>query len=315
MSGGSAPGPIGVTGGAREHLAAIREIAGDARVLDLEDAGPAPELTALLGAAPSDDLSSLPHLRWVHSAAAGVDGWLASGRLPEQVTLTSAAGNGAIPLAEHALMLMLMLSRDAPRWARAQERRSWERRSHGELAGARLGILGYGNSGRDLAAKALACRMEVRALRRRQGAERDGGVRLLHGTDGLRELLTTSDHLVVTAPRTAETAGMIGAAQIAQMPPGAAIIVVSRGGIVDEDALLAALRSGHLSGAGLDAHAVEPLPQDSPLWDAPGAIITPHNAATTPGTARRGRQILLENVERWVRGQELRNVVDRTAGY
>lgn len=310
-----AGGLIGVTGGARADLEDLREIAGTDAVVEIADGADAPNVSALVGASPSEDLTAFPSLRWVHSTAAGVDGWLAPGTLPDHVTLTSAAGNGAIPLAEHALMLMLMLSRDAPRWARAQQRHEWERRTHGELAGARLGIIGYGNSGQDLARKALACHMEVRALRRQGSAARDGEVGLLYGDDGLRELLRTSDMVVVTAPLTAQTAGMIGAAEIALMPRGAALIVISRGGIVDETALVEALRAGLLGGAGIDAHAEEPLPADSPLWDAPGAIVTPHNAATTAGTAERGRAIMLENVSRWVRGGELRNVVDRVAGY
>lgn len=313
MSGGGEV--IGLLGGARADLAAVQEVAGDRAVLVLDEHADASPVTALLGAAPSDDLARFSALRWVHSTAAGVDGWLRPGVLPEQVTLTSAAGNGAIPLAEHALMLMLMLSRDAPRWARAQQRHEWERRTHGELAGARLGIIGYGNSGEDLARKALACHMQVSALRRQGSAAHDGEVRILHGEAGLRELLRTSDMLVVTAPLTEATAGMIGAEQIALLPQGACVVVISRGGIVDETALVDALRSGHLGGAGIDAHAVEPLPAESPLWDAPGAIVTPHNAATTPGTAERGRAIMLENVGRWVRGEELRNVVDREAGY
>lgn len=306
---------IGLTRGARADLAAIADIAGPDRVVDLDSARAARDVAALLGAAPADDLSAFPALEWVHSTAAGVDGWLTAGSLPDRVTLTSAAGNGAIPLAEHALMLMLMISRDAPRWARAQQRHEWERRVHGELAGARLGIIGYGHSGKDLARKALACHMEVQALRRRGRAERDGEVRLLHGSEGLDHLLATSDMVVVTAPLTDGTAGMIGAEQIARMRPGAALIVISRGGIVDEAALVAALESGHLGGAGIDAHDEEPLPSNSPLWDAPGAIVTPHNAATTPGTAERGRGIMLDNVGRWVRGEALRNIVDRAAGY
>ncbi|MFC7375457.1 D-2-hydroxyacid dehydrogenase [Brachybacterium sp. GCM10030268] len=310
----ASPARIGVTGSARADLEAIREAAGES-VADLDAGEPADDVRALLGASPSSGLRAFPSLEWVHSTAAGVDAWLRPGSVPAMVTLTSAAGNGAIPLAEHALMLMLMISRDAPAWAAAQQRHVWQRRVHGELAGTRLGIIGYGHSGKDLAAKARACHMQVTALRRRGEAECDGLVSLRYGADGLRNLLSTSDMLVVTAPLTPETTGMIGAAEIALMPPGSAIIVTSRGGIVDEDALVDALRSGHLGGAGIDAHAVEPLPVSSPLWNAPGAIITPHNAATTPATVERGRQIMLENVRRWVRGEELRNIVDRDAGY
>lgn len=309
--------------GARGELEAIRSRTGPERVLavdapsaaGVEGAGGDPRaIRAVLGAGPSDPLAELPSLTWVHSAAAGVDGWLTGPGLPEHVTLTSAVGNGAIPLAEHALMLMLMLSRDAPRWARAQAEHRWDRHVHGELAGTELGIIGYGHSGQDLARKSLACHMSVRALRRRPGGS-EPGIEVLTGTDGLHELLRTSDMVVVTAPHTEDTAGMIGAEELAMMRPGAFLIVISRGGIVQEPALIEALRSGQLGGAGLDAHAVEPLPEDSPLWDLPGVIVTPHNGATTAGTAERGRRIMLENLERWRDGQELVNIVDRVHGY
>jgi phosphoglycerate dehydrogenase-like enzyme len=309
--------------GARGELEEILLRMGAERVVTFDDpsaagverAGGDPQaIRAVLGASPSDRLAELPSLTWVHSAAAGVDGWLTGAGLPQHVTLTSAVGNGAIPLAEHALLLMLMLSRDAPRWARAQAEHRWDRHVHGELAGAELGIIGYGHSGKDLARKALACHMRVRALRRRPGGSEEG-IEVLTGAEGLRDLLRSSDMVVVTAPFTGDTAGMIGAEELALMRPGAFLIVISRGGIVQESALIEALRSGHLGGAGLDAHAVEPLPEDSPLWDLPGVIVTPHNGATTAGTAERGRRILLANLERWRDGQELMNVVDRVHGY
>ncbi|GAA1171914.1 D-2-hydroxyacid dehydrogenase [Nesterenkonia xinjiangensis] len=271
--------------------------------------------SAVLGASPRDDLHRIPGLDWVHSGAAGVDGWLTGGVLPQGVTLTSAAGNGAIPLAEHALMLMLMLSRDAPRWMKAQREHRWDRFTHGELTGQTLGIIGYGNSGQDLASKAQACHMKVQALRRSPSGDRDGQVRLLHGEAGLTELLDTSDFVVVTAPMTSQTGGMLGRPQLRRMKPGAFLIVISRGGIVDEEALLEVLEEGHLGGAGLDAHGVEPLPEGSPLWDMPRVIVTPHNGATTDATLERGHAILLDNVSRWAAGRSLRNVVDRSRGY
>jgi len=304
--------------------ARLQEAAAGRRVVEVPDltepavraAGLEPaEVGAVLGASPRDDLRFLSGLRWVHSAAAGVDGWLRAGTVPDGATLTSAVGNGAVPLAEHALMLMLMLSRDAPRWARAQQRREWDRYVHGELAGQTLGIIGYGNCGRDLASKALACHMRVQALRRTPSGERDGDVVLRYGDDGLRELLSTSDVVVVTASLTPETRQLVGAEQLALMPRHAHLVVVSRGGIVDDDALLEALRDGTIAAAGLDAHGTEPLPPSSPFWDLPNVIITPHNGATTAATAERGRHILLDNLARWVSGRPLLNVVDPARGY
>ena len=306
---------IGVTGPALEDLPAIREIVGPQGALALPDVPDPAAVGALLGAGPRDDFSPYPHLAWVHSAAAGVDGWIGAGGLPSTVTLTSAVGNGAVPMAEHALMLMLMLNRQAVQWVRAQDRHAWERRTHGELSGRSLGIIGYGNSGRDLAAKARACHMEVAALRRRDTGPSEGDVRLLHGEEGLADLLSTSDVVVVTAPLTEATRGLIGAQELALMKPDAFLIVISRGGIVEEDALVAALQRGELAGAGLDAHATEPLPADSVLWDLPGVIITPHNAATTTATAARGREIMLDNVRRWRDGEPLVNQVDQLHGY
>lgn len=315
---------VAVGPGARGEADEIAAVVGPERIVHadvlsaagIEQAGGDPaSIRVVLGASPTGLLAELPSLTWVHSAAAGVDGWLTGAQLPESVMLTSAVGNGAIPLAEHALMLMLMLNRDTARWFRAQQEHRWDRHVHGELAGSSLGIIGYGNSGRDLARKALACHMRVRALRRRGPDGEEGGVQVLTGEEGLHELLRESDVVVVTAPYTSETADMLGSAELAMMPAGSHLIVISRGGIVAEDALIEALRSGHLGGAGLDAHAVEPLPADSPLWDLPGVIVTPHNGATTHETARRGREIMLDNLRRWRDGVDLLNIVDRDHGY
>lgn len=311
-------------GPADPSLARLREAAPGRQVVEVAELSAAglaaqgvepAQVGAVVCASPRDDLSFLPSLRWVHSAMAGVDPWLVPGVVPEGVTLTSAAGNGAVPLAEHALLLMMMLSRDAPRWVRAQQRHEWDRYRHGELAGASLGIIGYGNSGADLARKGLACHMQVRALRRSPGSAEEGPVRILNGRAGLEELLIESDYVVVTAPATPETRGLLGARELALMRPSAFLVVVSRGGIVEDDALLEALRGGVIAGAGLDAHSTEPLPPDSPFWSLENVIVTPHNGATTSGTSERSRQILLENLSRWAKGAEMINVVDRSRGY
>lgn len=300
------------------------QIAPDYEVIVLGSSLPGPQgsmefrpedVLVVLGVTSEDRLDLFPHLQWVHSNAAGVDDLFNTGVIPPDVTFTSAVGNGAIPLAEHALMLMLMLNRDAPRWLRAQQEQRWDRFVHGELAGATLGIIGYGNVGQDLARKAEACHMNVQAIRRHQSDNSSSRIKMHHGSTGLSELLRSSDYVVVTSPLTPDTENLLDRDQIMEMKPGAALIVVSRGGIVNELAMIEALESGHLSGAGIDAHAEEPLGQESPLWNMPNVIVTPHNGATTSQTELRREDILIDNASRWMKGLPLRNVVNPVQGY
>ncbi|TDO35239.1 phosphoglycerate dehydrogenase-like enzyme [Kribbella sp. VKM Ac-2527] len=271
-------------------------------------------MEAVVGRVPAEVLARAAKLRWVHSPSAGVDADLTPEMLASDVVLTSSAGNGAIPLAEHAMLLMLMLNREVPRWVRAQSEHRWDRFTHGELAGLTLGIYGLGNSGIDLAAKAKAFHLRVLGVRRRRD-QPSPYVDQVFGEEGLPELLAESDFVVVTAPSTPATIGRFGPAEFAAMKRTAYFVCISRGGIADDDALLAALRTGEIAGAGLDAHGVEPLPAESPFWDLPNVIVTPHNGATSHGTARRGEQIVLENLRRFLAGEDLLNVVDKSAGY
>lgn len=272
------------------------------------------EADGVVGSVPGEMVADAARLRWLHSPAAGVDRELTPEVRDSDVVLTSSAGNGGTPLAEHAMMLMLMLNRSAPRWFVAQQNRVWDRYEHGELNGLTVGIVGLGNAGSDLAAKAKAFHMRVLGLRRRTQLPTPGVDRLFAHGD-LHEFLGESDFVVVTSPRTNETAGLFDQAAFASMKSSAYFICISRGGIADDDALLEALRQGEIAGAGLDAHGIEPLPPESPFWDMPQVIITPHNGATTAATARRGRDIVAENLYRFVKGQPLLNVVDKQAGY
>ncbi|MEV0283180.1 D-2-hydroxyacid dehydrogenase [Kribbella sp. NPDC050820] len=269
------------------------------------------EMEAVIGRVRPDVLAKAPRLRWVHSPSAGVDADLTPEMKASPVVLTSSAGNGGISLAEHSILLMLMLDRDVPRWMRAQADRRWDHYRHGELAGKTVGIYGLGNSGLDLARKAKAFHMRVLGVRRRPELP-SPDVDELCDVD---RLLAESDFVVVTAPRTPSTAGVFDRDAFARMKETAYFICISRGGIADDDALLEALQSGQIAGAGLDAHGVEPLPADSPFWSLPNVIVTPHNGATSHGTARRGEEIVLENLRRFVAGEPLHNVVDKAAGY
>lgn len=301
-----------------EQKALIREAAGSARIVfvdSLEDAADLlPEATAIAGGAEQGTLALAPRVRWVHSWAAGPDADLTDEVRTSDVLLTSSVGNGALPLAEHAMMLMLMLNRDAMRWIKAQREHRWERFTHGELNGKVLGLFGVGHAGSDLAKKAKAFNMEVVGCRRRPENPVEH-VAHMYGMDDLHAFLARCDFVVVTAPRTPETAGVFDEAAFRVMKDTAHFISISRGGIADDDALLRALQENWIAGAGLDAHGVEPLPVDSPFWSAPGTIITPHNGATTAATAQRGLEIFLDNLDRFVTGRDLKNVVDKVAGY
>ncbi|MEU6646280.1 D-2-hydroxyacid dehydrogenase [Saccharomonospora sp. NPDC046836] len=282
---------------------------------DLESIDEAPEhVEALVGVRSPFDPRPWPRLRWVHAAAAGVDKLVTAEMAASGATLTSSAGNGGVPLAEHALMLMLMLDRDAPRWMRAQRDRRWDRYRHGELAGRSVVIVGMGAAGQALAAMAAACQMRVIAITRTGGREIPGVERNVRANQLAIEA-ATADFLVVAAPSTTATQGLVGTTILDALPSHAHVVCVSRGGIVDEQALVARLQDGRLAGAGLDAFETEPLPADSPLWAMPNVVVTPHNGATTEATTRRGELILIDNIERFVTGRPLRNVVDLAAGY
>lgn len=254
-------------------------------------------------------------LRWNHLWTAGADADLSPEMLAaSDVALTTSAGNGAVALAEHALMLMLMLDRDAPRWMTAQRSHTWDRYLHGELAGQTVGIIGMGGAGRDLARKCAAFHMTVLGLRNRPEHPADS-VDRMYGPAEIVPFAAQCDYVVVAAPLTERTRGMVSAEVIAALKPSAAIVNISRGEVVDAEALLAAFEEGRLTRAGLDAHAIEPLPSDSPWWSQPGAIVTPHNGATTPQTQLRAAEIFVDNVERYVQGRGLRNLVDKSMGY
>lgn len=271
------------------------------------------EAEVVAGNIGADALARAKNLKWVQSWAAGPDALMFPEMVASPVICTSCKSNGAIPLAEHAIMLMLMLDRDALRWVRDQDAHRWEHRPHSELNGLTCGIIGLGYSGEDLALKCKAFHMRVIGMRRTP--QPMPYVDEIFPRERLHEFLAQSDFVVMTAPRTPETVGMLGAAEFRTMKPTAYYICFSRGGIADDAALLRALQEGWIAGAGLDAHGQEPLPPESPFWDLPNVIITPHNGATTPKTRQRGIDIFVENLRRYQTGQPLINIIDKHAGY
>jgi phosphoglycerate dehydrogenase-like enzyme len=299
------------------RLAEVRAIAPGADVTFFSDdaamAAAIADADVVAGRVPPEALARAERLAWVHSWFAGPNNQLFPAFLDHPATLTCSKGNGAIPLAEHAMMLMLMLNRNAVRWVEAQRERRWDWYYHAELNGLTVGILGTGWSGADLALKAKAFHMRVVGLRRTPRPTPNFDA--LYGREQLHDFLAESDFVVVTAPLTPETEGMLGEAEFRVMKPTAHYICFSRGGVADDAALLRALREGWIAGAGIDAHTVEPLPADSPFWSAPNTIITPHNGATTVATRTRACEIFIDNLKRYEAGEPFFNVVDKTLGY
>lgn len=258
-------------------------------------------------------LTRIPNLRWVHTISAGVDHLLFPELRDSEVILTNASGVFNVPIAETVMAYILAVVKRLPEfWARQREHR-WEKLPLRELHGLTVGIIGLGDIGTEVARLCRAFGMRVLGLRRRL-APSDVADEVLP-PDRLHDLLARSDFVVIAVPLTAQTRGMIGRAELAAMKPDAWLINISRGAIVDEEALIEALRAGHIGGACLDVFAEEPLPAESPLWDMPNVIITPHNSWSSPHIEEREIDLFLENLRRYVAGEPLLNVVDKQAGY
>ena len=257
-----------------------------------------------------------PRLRWVQSQGAGVE-WLSDA--PEfaasDVVLTNTRGAHAATIAEHAFGLLFSLTRCLPELQEAQRAHAWRKPSHPVgLSGLTFGVIGLGNIGRALAQRAAAFDMHVLAVDAND-VPSPPGVERVARLEELDALLSESDIVAVSVPHTPETRGLLSAARLARFKPGAYLLVVSRGGIVDEAALASALREGRLAGAGVDVTDEEPLPAESPLWDAPHLLLTPHCSGASVQTRAAAWRIFEENVRRFVRGEPLENVVDKRRGY
>ncbi|MBN1876127.1 MAG: D-2-hydroxyacid dehydrogenase, partial [Anaerolineae bacterium] len=224
-------------------------------------------------------------LRWIQSPSSGVNTYLAIPELAaSDVLLTSARGTHGACLADSTFGMILAFTRCIKDFVLTQQQHTWANREFRskmvELTGSTMGIIGLGAVGRAIAKRAVAFDMRVIAVDMFTEDKPDT-VEALWGLERLPELLAASDYVVITVPYTARTEGMIGAEQIAQMKPGALLVGISRGKIIDEAALVEALKNGHLRGAALDVFAQEPLPADSELWDMENVLITPHAAGGT----------------------------------
>jgi phosphoglycerate dehydrogenase-like enzyme len=277
-----------------------------------------------------------PRLVWVHSATSGVERALTPASRERGLVVTNARGVFSRPIAEYVLMMILSVSRKLPQLLELQRERTWQPLEGAELRDVTVGIVGLGSIGRAVGALATAFGCRVVAVRRRAsegGADvTDGGsatesaeseerafgeimLDRVGGPETLPELLAESDFIVLAAPLTPETEEMINAETLAKVKPGAWLINVARGKLIDERALLRALRDGPLGGAVLDTFRDEPLPPMSSFYDLPNVIVTPHTAWSSGRVLDRSVELFCDNLRRFSKGEPLLNVVDPAAGY
>jgi phosphoglycerate dehydrogenase-like enzyme len=286
------------------------------------------------------DAADVPALRCVQLDTSGVDHVRRTTLWDTDVPIATLGGIAPVPMAEYALMAILELAHRMPLIQELRDARAWPsnadrlaRLTPRQLSGATVGIVGYGRIGREISRLANAFGMRVLGLKRSVAADDDAtdaagtakfdtGRRAatddpteLFPMDRLDDVLAQSDILVVVVPLTELTRGMIGGAQLDRLPPGALVVNIARGGIVDEGALLERLRDGRIGGAALDVFDDEPLPADSPWWSEPGALVTPHVAGLAPQYHAQTLDLVVENLTRLADGRPVLNEVDRVSGY
>ena len=260
-------------------------------------------------------VNGLPRLRWVHATSAGAGEQVRKAELSadalERVTITTSSGVHAVPLAEFAVLGLLAVAKELPRLVEDQRARAWPeiRRPLRELSGQTLFLVGLGEIGREVARLGKALGMRTVGFRRTQGPPPEW-VDEVHGPERLTELAGRADAMVVSLPMTEQTAGLIDRATIERLPASCIFVNVGRGGVVDEPALIDALRDRRIAGAVLDVFATEPLPADSPLWTLPNVLVTPHAAALSARENERITELFSDNLRRYLDGRPLRNVVE-----
>ena len=262
-------------------------------------------------------------LRWIHSAAAGVGSLLFDEMLRSEVVITNSAGVHAVPIAEYVVAGILHLLRSFDIAIEQQRKKIWDKEPFvgagsrmREMADCRVVIVGTGGLGGAVAQRLSALGARCSGVRRNPGKGSPTGFDRVEGPGALAGLATGCDVLVITAPATEETRELVTVDVLDRLSPGAIVVNVSRGSLLDEEELAARIASGRLRGAVLDVFREEPLPSESPLWTLPGVLITPHvSGVTRQGFWRRELALFLDNWHRYASGRPLRNVVDKTAGY
>jgi phosphoglycerate dehydrogenase-like enzyme len=263
-------------------------------------------------------MAAAPHVRWVHTPSAGVDHLLKSS--PEfaqsDILLTNSAGAHSVPIAEFVLMYMLNHVKRSRELYQLLPANAWvfeDREQLDELAGKTLLLIGLGAIGEEIARRAAAFNMRIIGSRRNVAPT--AHIDLVVGADAWREYLPQADFVVIAAPLTAATHGMFGATEYARMKPTSYLMNIARGPILQQAALVEALNTGQIAGAAIDVTDPEPPNADDPIWTAKNLWVTPHISYSSPHTWGRSIEIFLDNLERYAKGQPLRNIVDKQAGY
>jgi phosphoglycerate dehydrogenase-like enzyme len=287
----------------------------DGRRRELPDAD-----IAFLSRLRPEEFALASRLRWIQSPAAGVGNLLFPAVRASQVLVTNARGVHGQPIAEHVLAMTIVLRRQIHFFIRRQAAHAWSKddlslAAYQPVAGSCMGIVGLGAIGSAVADKAAAVGMRVVAVRRNLQAPRPDSVSAVHPPEALDRLLEEADVVVLAAPLTGETGGLIGAAELRRMKRSAILINIARGKLVREAELAAELARGTIAGAALDVFEHEPLPPDSPLWDLPNVVLTPHTSAFRADYWEAAVNLFAANLHRYLEGKPLRNVVDKEAGY
>lgn len=269
----------------------------------------------------AEDLQAAPRLRWVHTSAVAVETLCLPELFARSVIVSNTRGVQALPIAEHTIAMMLALAKQLPFALDHQRGSHWKQNEFAGdrlpwlLRGQTLGLLGLGTIGAEIAKLASAFGMRVIGVRRRDGLDRPAGVADVIAFDRVSSVLPELDALVIAAPLTPETDRLIDRAALARMKPRSVLINVGRARIVDTDALVEALQSGHLAGAGLDVFDREPLPPEHPLWTTPNVIVTPHTSGFRRGHWDEVIDLFSENIRRFERGEAPQFRVDPALGY
>src|SRR5919108_2439608 len=305
---------------AAERLAELRAATPGVELITYESAADAlakaGDVEGFYGTPTPELLRAAPRLRWIQVGSAGVERYLFSELVESDVTLTNAKVIYGSHLADHLMAFILAFNRNLPHLFRCQQREVWESRANlraMEMAGETLLVVGLGGTGLALARRAAAFDMRVVAVTRSPKPPTPG-VERIGRADELHALLPQADHVAICCALTRETHHLFSDSEFGLMKPTAFIHNVTRGGVIDHDALVRALRAGAIAGAGLDVTEPEPLPPGHPLWQMPNVLITPHASGHSPHSGRRMFDLLRENLRRFAAGEPLLNVVDKQAG-